>query len=280
MIGYKVIFGVIIIRIFNRSVTNVFGLMFDKFFQGLKISPIRVSFVSNLTLIIFNFTGIFAGFALKFVSVKLVTVIGTLFVSGGLILTSVFAKSFAAIVFTYRYLKIKYLISAIIFEFLISVLVGIGIGLISISCLLVVVSCFKKRRNQAVSISLTGSTIGDVILPQVVGYLLMYYGLKTAVFTVGLLALLGTLSAILFFPPGKLNSLKNLPSEESLLLENLEKTQKLIDLENQSILKKVFNFMDLDLLQEKKFLILTTGISIGYSVSADFGLIFPFFLKV
>lgn len=261
IVGYKVVLGVIIIRIFNRSVTNVFGLMFDKFFKNLKASPLEVSFVSNLTLIVFNFTGIFAGFMLKTIPVKVVTVLGTLFVSGGLMLTT-FVHTVGAIIFTY------------------SILVGIGIGLISISCLLIVVSSFQKGRNQAVGLSLTGSTIGDVILPQIVAHLLMYYDFKTAVFGVGILALLGTLSCILLFPSGKLNSLQNLPSEETHLLEISKQSQKQIDEENQATFKKLSNFMDLALLKERNFLILAIGISIGYSVSADFGLIFPLFLKV
>jgi MFS family permease len=174
-----------------------------------------------------------------------------------------FVSSFGAIIFTY------------------SILVGIGIGLISISCLLAVLSCFENQgRNQAVSISMTGSTFGDIILPQIVGYLLMYYGFKTAVFSIGILALLGTFSAMLF-PSGKLNLTQSGPYETTNLLENPKKTKKESDVpENTSTLKKIACFMDLLLLKDKKFLILTLGISIGYTVNADFGLIFPLFLKV
>lgn len=258
--GYKCVFAVIIIRIFNRSVTNVFGLMFDEFFQNLKSSPLEISFVSNLTLVIYNFTGIFSGFLLKVIPVKIVTIVGTIFVSCGLMLTSL-VSSFGAFIFTY------------------SILVGIGIGLISISCLLAVVSCFKKERNRAVSISLMGSTIGDIVLPQIVGYFLMYYETKTAVFVVGALALSGTFSAMLF-PPGKLNLTQNPSCETTHLLECPKQNHKKKVVEKETKFKQVADFMDLELLKDKRFLVLMVGISIGYTVSADFALIFPLFLKV
>jgi hypothetical protein len=80
--GYKCVFAVIVIRIFNRSVTNVFGLLFYEYFEALNASPLEVSFVSNLTLIVFNLTGVLSGFLLKTVPIKTVTIFGTLFVSG------------------------------------------------------------------------------------------------------------------------------------------------------------------------------------------------------
>jgi MFS family permease len=264
IVGYKVVLGVIIIRIVNRSVPNVFGLLFERFFKKLKSSPLEISFVSNLTLIIFNFTGIIAGWMLKAIPIKLVTISGTLLVSCGIILTS-FVHSFDSFVFTF------------------SVIVGLGLGLLSISSLLAVLKCFDGAgRNQAVGISLTGSKIGDVILPQIVGYLLKFYGARATVFVIGVQALLGTLSTFVLFPSKLSMSAKPLANEEEHhLLEKPDQSGKeIIDIENQTVLKKISSFMDLSMVKDKEFMVLVIGIAIAYSVNADFVLILPLFLKV
>jgi MFS family permease len=260
-VGYKVVIGVIIIRIVNRSVLNVFGLMFERFFKTLKSSSLEISFVSNLTLIIFNSTGIFAGFLLKTIPIKFVTIFGTICVSFGLILTSL-VNSLEEIIITF------------------SVLVGFGLGFLSISSLLAVLKCFSpEKRNQAVSLSLSGSTIGDVFLPQIVGYLLKYYGSRTAVFVVGVQALLGTIGAIVLFP-SKLSMASTDEEQSQLIKKSLNSEKVECDVERQSIWKKVSNFFDLMMMKDKEFMILVVGIGVVYCVNADFVLILPLFLKV
>jgi MFS family permease len=243
--NYKVVLGVIIIKIFNRSVTSVFGLLFEAFFWRLKSSQVEISSVMNATYVISNIAGIFSGFVTKFVSTRNIAIFGTLCVSFGLILTS-FVSSFAAVIMTY------------------SLLVGGGVGLVSISTFLAITDCFTEKRVQAVAISSAGGVVGDIVMPQLVGFFLVHVRCETTILLTGVVALLGTIGSFLL---AKRKEENVIASEETPLITE-QKSRNLLE------------SMDLDLLTEKDFLIRIFGLSLSFVVCADFDLIFPFFLKV
>lgn len=248
--GYKAIIGVVIIKIFNRSVTTVFGLLFEAFFWRLKSSQVEISFIMTSTLVISNFAGIFSGYLTQHVSTRTFAIIGTLCISCGLIVTS-FVTSYAIVIVTY------------------SLVVGIGIGLVTLSTFLGIVESFTERRTQAIAISSTGGVIGDILMPQIVGFLLMNVQCETTILITGVISLLGTLGAFLL--------LKEKKKEEKIATEE---TPLIIKKKPQTMFESIVKAMDLNLLKDKSFLIRIFGISFGFVVCADFDLIFPFFLKV
>lgn len=139
---YKVIFAVIMIRIFNRSVTTVFGLLFEALFWRLKSTQVQISFILNLTLVISNVAGIVSGYLTKVISTKTFAVTGTLCVSLGLMMTA-YVNNYVIVIFTY------------------SLVVGTGIGLITVSTFLAVVESFADKKTEAIAISSIGGVIGE-----------------------------------------------------------------------------------------------------------------------
>jgi MFS family permease len=139
---YKVIFAVIVIKIFNRSVTTVFGLLFEAFFWRLKSTQVEISLILNLTLVISNLAGIISGYLTRAVTTKTFAIAGTLFVSLGLMMTA-YVSNFLVVIFTY------------------SLTVGIGIGLVTVSTFLVIMEFFGDKSTEAVAISSIGGFVGE-----------------------------------------------------------------------------------------------------------------------
>jgi MFS family permease len=139
----KVIFAVILIRIFNRSVTTVFGLLFEALFWRLNSTQVQISLILNLTLVISNISGIIAGYLTKVITTKTLTVTGTFLVSIGLMMTS-YVSNYAIVIFTY------------------SVTVGIGIGLITVATFLAIMENFSENTTEAVALSSIGGVVGKV----------------------------------------------------------------------------------------------------------------------
>ena len=137
----KVILGVVLIKIFNRSVTTVFGLLFEAFFWRLESNQVQISFIMNLTLVVSNVAGIFSGFLSKYIPIKSFAIVGTLCVSCGMMMTA-YVSNYAVVILTY------------------SLTVGIGIGLVTSSTFLAVMESFKENRLEAIAISSIGGVIG------------------------------------------------------------------------------------------------------------------------
>jgi MFS family permease len=244
----KVLIGVVVIKIFDKSLNQVFGLLFASFFERIKSSAVEISLVINLTLVISNFTGIVAGFVMKYLSPKSVAMFGTMCVSCGLLLSSL-ASSFSEIVVTY------------------SVLVGTGIGLVGPATFMCIIASFSNNRTQAVALSSIGSVIGDIILPQIVGFLLFHHKFSETILTIGFLSLLGTFGSFLLGQTSlRKQSLPKISEETNLIL--IPKTSS------------IFNRLDLHLLKDKNFLIRISGVACCIVVSTDFHLCFVYFLKV
>lgn len=247
-IGYRVVLGVTIIKIFVRSITGIFGLLFGPLFEHFKSSEMEISMVMNLNLVLSNVAGLFVGFLTKLLSIRIIAFTGGLCVSFGLLMTS-FASSLGEVFFTY------------------SVMVGIGVGLVVPSCFLAIVTNFSTGQNQAVGFGMSGGLIGEILLSQIIGLIMVTAGFRKTIFIIGSFAFMGTFGAVLI--PTKSSVTSRILSEETKLLDEPK-------CEEKSIAKK-FGF---DMLRDKRLVTLISGVSIGCVIAADFGLIFPFFLKV
>lgn len=248
---YKVVLGVVIIKAFVHSISSIYGLLFESFFESFKASKLDIATVMNLNVAFSNFSGIVAGFLVKSVSSRNVAILGSFCVSFGLISTTL-VTSFHAMLLTY------------------SVIVGIGSGLVILACFIAIIDNFPTGKNKAVGISMTGGLIGEILLPQVVGFLLLKSDFKITVIIVGLLILLSTSGAFL------------IPKKNRKNVEFSEETKLLIPRKQEkvSMIKIILKSTDVEIFKDYKFLILIIGMSVEHAVSADFGMIYPSFLKV
>lgn len=266
--GWAVVFGSQLSNMFNLSVISIFGLMFGPHLSALNETESRIALVMNLRSAFLNMTGLLTAPVMKNFSPRTVTVAGSLMISLGLMLSSM-TTTLNQVIFTY------------------SLLVGVGLGLIAPAIFMAVSSYFTTRKSRAIGLSMAGTCVGQMFLPQVVGVLLSEYGFKGTVLVMGSLALHGVLGAMLF-QPVKWHTKKREIEVEKLVqptplkIEEPSKSSLLkeLDIAEDSCWKKLSKTMDLSLLQDFRFMVLNFGLACVYTVSTDFNLILPFFLQV
>lgn len=267
--GWMVVFGAQLINVFNQSLLSVFGLVFGPFLKVLNESETRIALVMNLSSAFLNLTGLITAPVMRSFSPRKVGIGGSLLVSLGLMLSSL-TSSLNQIIFTYSFL------------------VGSGLGLIGPAIFLAVSSYFTTKKSRAFGYAMAGTGLGQMILPQVVRFLLAEYGFRGTVIIMGSLSLHGVVGALLFQPVNW-----HLKQKENEYLSQNESTPLLprvssppasrempSKMQQNDFWKKLARSMDLSLLKDFRFVILNFGLACAYSVSIDFSLILPFFLQV
>ncbi|XP_033218414.1 monocarboxylate transporter 12-like [Belonocnema kinseyi] len=234
--GWLICLGCSLITLSLRSLDPSFGLLFGDLLQDLKVDSTRTSMIMSILDANINFSGLFIGFLLRKYSYRKVAFLGSILNTTGLILTSQ-ANSLTHIILTY------------------SILGGLGSGLALASSFVAMNSFFLKKRGQALGFSMAGTTLGMMLMPQLVHLLLNIYGFRGTTLIIG---------AISF---------------HSLTSENLDATSK----ENEPLIKetkKQENIqISLDLLSNLTFLNIMIGLSLFYAADTNFKLFTPFFLS-
>lgn len=251
---------------FNQSLLSIFGLLFGGYFAALNESKVRIALVMNLCSTFLNLTGFLVGPITKKFGRREIALSGTFLVSFGLMLSS-FTTSLNQVIFTY------------------SMCVGVGLGLLGPAIFMCVSDYFTTKKSRAVSLTMSGTGLGQMILPQIVKFLLMEYGFRGTILLMGSLSLHGVIGACLFQPVEWHMKKREFREDDPLIRR--EPTQPIeletingIHTNNLSAWKKLCNTMDLSLLKDYRFLILNFGLACTYTVSVDFTLILPFFLQV
>ncbi|XP_055379709.1 monocarboxylate transporter 12 [Condylostylus longicornis] len=279
--GWVVVASVCLINMFNQSLMSVFGLLFGDLLHSLGQETTGAALVTNLNCVALNFSGLFIGPAIKSFSPRKVAAAGCILTSSGLMLCALSTQLWHVI--------IGY-----------SVLFGIGLGLIAPSSFMAINSYFSTKRGIAVGVSLAGTGLGQMVIPHIVRLLLDHYGFQITVLTMGFLALTGLIGAISFRPleaPKQHNNMKEMKlfldlkdkpdfevkvvkneaiKSDKELIEN--NTQKLEPRHNQ-ILRKLIEAMDLELLKDPIFLSIIIGMSLIYTATQNFAMLFPYFLQ-
>lgn len=227
-------------------------------------------------------------------SARQVAIVGSLLTSLGLILSSMST--------TLWHITIAY-----------GVFVGLGLGLINPSSFLAVNSYFSSKRGRAVGLALAGTGVGQMIMPYVVRILLDEYGFKGTTLIMGALALNGVIGAALFQPvkwhmkrfnenhfnekkmllqPCKHKNLdtndNNMPDlDANSYIDNGDDDDDLRSISSEvyfikkpSWRERVFKAMDLQLLHDPVFVSIAIGLSLAYTASINFSMLFPYFLQV
>lgn len=169
-------------------------------------------------------------------------------------------------------------------------MVGSGLGLLAPVIYMAVSSYFTTKKSRAFSYAMAGTGFGQMIMPQVAGFLLANYGFRGTVLIMGSLALHGVVGASLFQPvkwhmKKKENHFESTDETEPFLgSTESPKTENAVNETQQNsemnFCEKLARSMDLSLLKDFRFVILNFGLACAYTVSMDFSLILPLFLQV
>uniref|UniRef100_A0A1L8DED4 Putative monocarboxylate transporter n=1 Tax=Nyssomyia neivai TaxID=330878 RepID=A0A1L8DED4_9DIPT len=254
--GWMVVLGVALANIFNQALISVFGLLFSQQLAELGQSTTGVALVMNTNSIVTNFTGFIIGPAIRAFSPRRVAIFGSLLAGTGLILSSQ---------------------SRTLWQILLSYggLVGLGLGLLNPSTFMAVNSYFTRKRGQAVGLGLAGTGIGQMVMPQIVHYLQEAYGYRGTVLIVGALSFHGIVGACLFQPVEWHSYAPHKYQEQEKLLVDDPPVQKVAE----SVGEKLRRSMDLNLLKDFSFLNICLGVSLAYTSSINFAMMFPYFLQ-
>ncbi|XP_067639326.1 monocarboxylate transporter 7 isoform X2 [Eurosta solidaginis] len=179
--GWVACFGVSLVNLATRSIEPSFGLLFGDLLRDLDVGTTGAAVIMSTLDVCMNFSGLFVGPLLKEFSYRKVAIAGSLLCGIGLAATSP-ASSMAHIISTY------------------SVINGIGVGLSTSAAFVALNHYFKNKRGQAVGLSMAGTALGMLIMPQLVRVLLEVFGFRGAVLMLAGVALNSTVGAILLQP--------------------------------------------------------------------------------
>jgi dipeptide/tripeptide permease len=224
---------------------------------------------------------------LKKFSARQVTIFGSVITGSGLVICA-FAEQYWHIVLGYSFL------------------VGFGSGLVHPATFLALDSFFTTKKTRAMGFSHAGASIGHIIIPNIVTYLLENYGFRKTVLAKGALSICGIVGGLFFQPVEKYmirvkvdkekpekfeykdfeNELPEAPKIQTVFKLDQEKStiqiknSENVEKDKRSFWANLGHLMDLKLLKRPQFLIIGLGIGICFTVTINFAFLLPFFLQV
>lgn len=182
----------------TRGIEPSFGLLFNDILTDLNVGTAGAAIIISGLDVMMNMSGLFVGPFLKKFSYRKVAFGGSLLCALGLVLTS-FASSMLHIICTYSIVNGigKYLFC--IFTNSLSQ-ISTGVGLATSAAFVALNHYFTRKRGQAVGLSMAGTALGMLILPQLISICLEAYGFRGTLQVLGALALHAALGATLLQP--------------------------------------------------------------------------------
>ncbi|XP_046994385.1 monocarboxylate transporter 5-like [Schistocerca americana] len=168
--GWVVVLGVSVVNLATRSIEPSFGLLFGDELRELGVETTGASVIMSAYDATINFSGLFVGPLIKIYSYRKVALVGCVLSAVGLILTAP-ANSMAHILATY------------------SIVGGLGVGFAWSSTFVSLNYYFSKYRGQAIGLSMAGTAVGMMLMPQAVQLLLAEFQFRGAVLVLGGIAL-------------------------------------------------------------------------------------------
>ncbi|CAH1399999.1 unnamed protein product [Nezara viridula] len=179
--GWLIVLGSSIMNVTTIAIEPSFGLLFKDLLSQLRVETTGASLVISTLDGIFNFSGLFVGPLIKKYTYRKIAILGSAISSAAILLT-VPANSMPHMIITF------------------GVLGGIGFGLANTCTLVGINSYFSKKKGQAVGLSMAGTAVGFMLMPQMVRLLLDEYDFRSALLILGALSLHGLVGACLFQP--------------------------------------------------------------------------------
>lgn len=179
--GWIVVIGVMVVNFATRSIEPSFGLLFGDKLRDLGVATTGASAIMSTLDATINFSGLFVGPLIRKYSYRKVALVGSALSALGLIATFP-AENMAHIISTY------------------SIMGGLGVGFAWSSTFVALNHYFSKKRGQAVGLSMVGSGLGMLAMPQAVQLLLEAYSFHGAVLILGGVALHAIVGSMLLQP--------------------------------------------------------------------------------
>ncbi|KAL0121787.1 hypothetical protein PUN28_006923 [Cardiocondyla obscurior] len=160
-----------------------FGLIFKESFAALNLSATDTSVIINVNLAFGMILGLINGPLLKIFGYRKVAMVGSIMYTMGVTLTA-FANSFALIIISY------------------GLLASIGMCMSHSGFSLATNTYFntKKKRGRAISLGMTLTGLGSILMPQLASFLLFYYGVQGTLLILGAYSFHSMLGALLLHP--------------------------------------------------------------------------------
>ncbi|XP_063223977.1 uncharacterized protein LOC134531891 [Bacillus rossius redtenbacheri] len=179
--GWMVVVGMALMFISTTAHYGSFGLLFDGILARLGQQTTGATFIMNALASAVSFTGLVTNHLLRKMSYRMVSLIGALVSTVGLMLT-IFADSIGHIVLTY------------------SIVSGIGLGMVAPSSYLAFNTYFLERRALAMGVCQAGIGLGFIVAPPLVQCLLDRYGYRGTLLVLSGISLNGVVGAVLYQP--------------------------------------------------------------------------------
>ncbi|XP_063241958.1 monocarboxylate transporter 12-like [Bacillus rossius redtenbacheri] len=179
--GWMVAAGVAITNMTNQSIISVFGLLFADTLQNMGYATTGAAFITNIMGAVTNFSGLVTGPVIRRYSYRKGALVGGLLTASGMVLTSE-VTSIWHMIFSYSFLT------------------GLGLGFLAPCTFVAVNTYFTTKKGRAVGLSLAGTGMGQMLYPQLVTFLLGYYGFSGTVLLLGGLSLHALVGVALFQP--------------------------------------------------------------------------------
>ncbi|KAF2885574.1 hypothetical protein ILUMI_20597 [Ignelater luminosus] len=276
--GWMIVLGAAVANLVNQSLFSQFGLIYGDKLKEMGHGTIGAALVMNINSMVTNFSGLITGPVLKNYSVRKIALVGVILTASGMIFSS-FATNIVHLIISY------------------SVFTGLGLGLIMPSTFVAVNEYFSTRKSQAVGLSMAGTGVGQMLMPQVVRFLLDEYGYQGTTLVLGALCLNGLPGALLFHPVKwhmKVVDVEGCAEKKHLLVKNIKieqtdsqqeneetnsKTVKSSDKKDRAFFQRIATLLNLELLRDFQFIHILLGLSLVYTCSVAFSMLFPFFLQ-
>ncbi|XP_029173669.1 uncharacterized protein LOC114942459 [Nylanderia fulva] len=272
-----------------------FGLIFAERFMILGIAATQTSLILHLNGTITCSLGLISGPMMKRFAFRQVAYFGGLTVVLGICATA-FAVSLPTLIITY------------------CVIIGIGQGIIFPATTLALNTYFRKKRNVAMSFSITMTGLGPILMPLLIDVLLENYATTGTLLILAGIAAHSFIGASLLRPFEKEKEISLVDKTTDILKEekSLRKTEtscseneanlecrsdeedtgkerrsnhhlensKIKENENRktSFLKKIATNLDLDLLHDNCYVAIVLGMSISLVAETNFNAMIPFVL--
>ncbi|CAG9854141.1 unnamed protein product [Phyllotreta striolata] len=267
--GWVIVFAIILLNISLLTLIYCFGIIFRDEFNDMGITAAKTSFLLHLQISLFCVVGFFGSPLLKRYSYRKVACAGATIWCSGIFLTS-FANSYALLIVT------------------ISIMTGVGQGILMPATYLATNSYFKKRLTLAVSISTTGASIFSIFSPKLCHLLVTNLGRKYTVLTLFSISLLSFIGCFLLkpLPPAqkseedlvKLNHLNQqaTPDNETSVQTYSETTRP--KPKTETVISKLINLFDLSLLKQLSYSVAVLALSVSYAAELNVIVMLQFIL--
>ncbi|KAJ8947358.1 hypothetical protein NQ318_002884 [Aromia moschata] len=274
--GWVIVFAIVLINSSVLTLVQCFGIIFKDEFSSMEISAAKISFLLHLHSSIYCSFSFFGSPFLKKFGFRPTALVGATLMCLGILLSS-FATSYGFLIFS------------------ISILIGLGQGILMPATYLATYTYFKKRLTIAVSISATGASLASIFMPKVCDVLLTHLGRKYTVLVLFAISLLSLVGCFLFKPiKREEKSSKLLERTDGNNLDVNEKQEevhtKLINSNSvyndttvtakkeNTVLRKLYNIFDLGLLKQPSYVLVVLGLGISFAAELNVILMMQFVL--